>query len=98
MAALMEKGHHHILKRLDYSLFRPDVPPDKIQDIIFWVAEGYSNQLLRRLQGTAGLQELDMDACMQEFDGYLDSLRQCFYRSAGPAPGKVLDHGRTSGR
>ena len=72
-------GYECLLGSLDTALFRPDVPADKIQDLIVWALENYGNRSLERVGGQR-VEEIDMGAINADFDTYLDVLRTCFYK------------------
>lgn len=72
-------GYEHLLDHLDESLFRSDVPADKIRDLIIWAAEGYGNRMVEKMQNR-NLMDIDMDELNSDFGEYLDVFRKCFYR------------------
>jgi AcrR family transcriptional regulator len=80
IARITALGYERLLDRLDESLFRDDVPADKVRDLILFAAEGYGNQTAERMHNR-NLAEIDMDRLNSEFDEYLDVLRKCFYKS-----------------
>lgn len=76
---MMNYGYECLLGNLDTSLFRQDVPVDKIQDLIIWALENYGNRSFE-LVGEQKVEDIDMEALNADFDGYLDVLRKCFYQ------------------
>lgn len=76
---MMGYGYECLLGNLDTSLFRQDVPADKIRDLIIWSLENYGNRSLE-LIGDQKVEEIDVDALNADFDEYLDVLRKCFYK------------------
>lgn len=76
---MMGYGYECLLGNLDTSLFRQDVPADKVRDLIVWALEHYGNHSVK-LIGNQKVEDIDMDALNTEFDGYLDVLRKCFYK------------------
>lgn len=76
---MMSYGYACLLGNLDVALFRPDVPADKIQDLIVWALENYGNRSLE-LIGDQKVEEIDVAALNADFDQYLDVLRKCFYK------------------
>lgn len=72
-------GYSHMLGNLDESLFRQDVPADKIRDLIVWALENYGYRSMDLIQNKS-LEEIDMEALNADFDDYLYVLRKCFYK------------------
>ncbi|OPX90092.1 MAG: HTH-type transcriptional regulator MtrR [Pelotomaculum sp. PtaB.Bin104] len=72
-------GYDKLFSNIDGSKFKSDYPAEKIKDIIVWSAEGYGNQLLKKIKGKS-VAEIDMEAIICDFDQYLDILRDAFYR------------------
>jgi TetR/AcrR family transcriptional regulator len=72
-------GYECLLGNLDTSLFRQDVPADKIRDLIVWALENYGHRSLE-LIGDQRVEDIDVEALNADFDEYLDALRKCFYR------------------
>ncbi len=72
-------GYQYLLENLDTALFRPDVPADKIQELIVWALENYGIRSLKMV-GDKKLEEIDTDAINADFDEYVKILRKCFYR------------------
>lgn len=72
-------GYECLLGNLDISLFRQDVPADKIRDLIVWALENYGHRSLE-LIGDRKVEDIDVEALNADFDKYLDVLRKCFYK------------------
>ena len=65
----------------DKSLFRDDIPPEKIIGIIVMVLEGYSQQKVKQLnQGTGESVTDSYETYLAEIKEYLDILRKVFYK------------------
>ncbi|MDR3289480.1 MAG: TetR/AcrR family transcriptional regulator [Peptococcaceae bacterium] len=64
-----------LFEGLDTSLFRPDIPAEKICEIIFIFIQGYHHKHLGFKDCT-----LEFDEMVQEIDAYILILRKCFYR------------------
>lgn len=79
LSSVAAAGYNLLLGGVDESLFRDDVPADKIRDLIIWMAEGYGGRMAEQVRDR-DLDEIDMDSINEEFDSYLDVLRKCFYR------------------
>lgn len=76
---IMNYGYQCLLGNLDTSLFRQDVPVNKIRDLITWALENYGNRSLE-LIGEKKLEDINIEALNADFDEYLDVLRKCFYK------------------
>ena len=80
---LLEKminyGYECLLGNLDTSLFRQDVPADKIRDLISWALENYGNRSLE-LIGEKKVVDINIEALNIDFNEYLEVLRKCFYK------------------
>lgn len=72
-------GYECLLGNLDISLFRQDVPAEKIRDLIAWALENYGNRSFE-LIGDQKIEDIDVDTLYADFDQYLDVLRKCFYK------------------
>lgn len=72
---LMQKIYTH---NIDYSRFRPGIDMEKTMKIINWVIEKYSLELLDEMQ--AKKQEFDYMKIVDEFQGYMDLLKEAFYK------------------
>lgn len=72
-------GYECLLGNLDLSLFRQDVPADKIRDLITWALENYGYRSLE-LVGDQKVEDIDLEALNADFDKYLNVLRTCFYK------------------
>ncbi len=75
---IMAYGYECLLGNLDISLFRQDVPAEKIKDLIIWSLENYGNRSLT-LMGDQKVEDIDMEALNADFEEYLAVLRKCFY-------------------
>ncbi|MFT4005714.1 MAG: TetR/AcrR family transcriptional regulator, partial [Lacrimispora sp.] len=72
---IMNYGYQCLLGNLDTSLFRQDVPVNKIRDLITWALENYGNRSLE-LIGEKKLEDINIEALNADFDEYLDVLRK----------------------
>lgn len=61
-------------KKVDFSRFRQDANPQKIMQMLLWMAYGYIYEL--RLSG----RELDLDKIMVEFEEWKDMFRKISYK------------------
>lgn len=76
---MINYGYECLLGNLDTSLFRQDVPANKIRDLIIWSLENYGNRSLELIGGKK-VEDIDIEALNADFDEYLDVLRKCFYK------------------
>ncbi|MEL7623905.1 MAG: TetR/AcrR family transcriptional regulator [Clostridiales bacterium] len=79
LSKMMAYGYQCLLGNLDTSLFRQDVPADKIRDLTIWALENYGNRSME-LIGDQRVEEIDLEALNTDFAQYLDVLRRCFYK------------------
>ncbi|MCH5583865.1 TetR/AcrR family transcriptional regulator [Shimazuella sp. AN120528] len=63
---------------VDESLFRSDIDPSKVLDIIIWTIEGISNKVQAQ-ENHIKAEELRNGKTLQELDGYLEILRKTLY-------------------
>jgi len=72
---LLEKVYIH---NVDYSKFKPGLDMEKTMKIINWVIEKYSLELLDNM--ITGNKQWDYKEISEDFDKYMDILREAFYR------------------
>jgi len=68
-----------LLSGLDYSGFRRDLPPEMVMNIIKWVIDGYTDDMIRSFK-TQDASLHGAELLNQRFGGYLQALRKAFYR------------------
>lgn len=78
-----------LFANVDTSLFRDDVPPEQVMNLIRWSLEGYRSEFVTYLKDK-NLMELDWQFYEKEFYGFLDVLRKILY--------KEVRHGDSSGK
>lgn len=66
-------GFSTIFTNTNFSKFKEDVDPKMVMKIITWCAEGYVSELSK-------IKELNVEATAQEFDVYLELLKNSFYK------------------
>ncbi|WP_342742105.1 TetR/AcrR family transcriptional regulator [Virgibacillus siamensis] len=76
---LMEQGQDIMYANIDKSLFREDVDVKKAFKLIQWALDGYQNEIIARLKGEK-MTDVDFTPYWEEFYGYLDVLKKCFYQ------------------
>ncbi|NLM39888.1 MAG: TetR/AcrR family transcriptional regulator [Firmicutes bacterium] len=74
---------------VDTTLFRDDVPPEHVLNLIRWSIDGWSNEIIASLQ-QVNLTDYDWDSSVKEFYEFLAVLRRVLY--------KEVDHGDSEGQ
>ncbi len=64
---------------VDVGLFRDDLDPDLVMQLLQYSIDGYQNELTEKFK-TINLKEVDLDPYYQEFDEFITSLRKVFYK------------------
>ena len=79
MHETMNLGYQKIMDGLNISLFKDEIPPEKVKELIFWSLEGYANRKMEQVDGiTAG--QLNEEEFERELEEYLIILRRCYYK------------------
>ncbi len=86
MAELASSELSKLWANVDTSLFREDIPPRQVMNLIRWSMEGYQNEVMNQLKDK-DLTGLDWQAYVEEFYAFLGVLRKVFYKEG--------DHGST---
>ncbi len=86
---LMGEFSPQVFQDVDTSLFRTDIPPDQVKEMIEALIVGLSE---RQTQGRKTLAEFDgsYDAMLAKVDAYVAVMRKCFYRE-GEMDGGHID-------
>ena len=86
---IQAKMMHDVYSSYDSSLFRDDIPPEKVIQTITMTLEGYTQRVTRSVH-TDGISNIrdNFDMYLAELKEYLDILRKVFYKQAGSAPFK----------
>lgn len=79
MLEVKSLAYEKIFSNIDASLFRDDIPPDKIFKLINWAMEGIEKDIVNSLQGKK-LAEIDYDPYWNEFFDCLDLLKKILYK------------------
>lgn len=64
---------------IDESKFREGLDIERCKQFIFWANIGFTNQILEDIRNSE-INELDYDKIIAKLDGYLDELRNIFYK------------------
>ena len=78
---LTANGLKAMFANIDTSLFRQDVPPEQIINLIRWAIDGWSSETIAALENQ-DLTDYDWDSTFAEFDELLSALRKILYRRA----------------
>lgn len=73
-----EEGFSRIYKNLDTSLFRKDIPADRVMRMIIRCMEGYEKEMKAILK-TQDWIHMDFDVSLEEFYVFLEDLKIIFY-------------------
>ncbi|WP_207640692.1 TetR/AcrR family transcriptional regulator [Alkaliphilus transvaalensis] len=73
-------GYSKIFSNIDTSLFREDLPAEKVIKMIHWLIEGYEKELTNQLKGQK-LSAMNFDPYWEDFFNYLDTLKLVFYKN-----------------
>jgi len=65
--------------QIDASRFRPDMPTERQIKYIKWLIDGYSHELLSKVNGRTLFSEMDFNAYWKEFDKCIDDMKLLFY-------------------
>ena len=79
IAEIQELGYTKFYTHVDTSLFRKDLPPEQIIQLIRWCMDGYEKQLEDELKG-AQLSNMNYAPYWEKFYQYLDTLKVIFYQ------------------
>lgn len=64
---------------IDKSLFRDDIDPDKVIDLIIWILNGLADSLQKKVNNLR-MKEIDYEALIEESNAYFSTMRKCFYK------------------
>ncbi|WP_353892412.1 TetR/AcrR family transcriptional regulator [Proteinivorax hydrogeniformans] len=74
-----QMGIAKVFGNVDASLFRDDLPQDKIYKLIIWTMEGYEKDLIKRIKGK-NLASVEIEPLWNEFFETLDLLKKVYYK------------------
>lgn len=86
---MMEHGLQDMFAGIDTGLFRPDVPPQHIINLIRWAVDGWSREILAELENE-DLTEFRWEHVLANFDEFMATLRKVFYQEG--------NHGDSAGK
>jgi len=67
-----------LYQNLDESRFREGIDAKKANRLIIWAVEGYEKEMYKEVKGMP-LNQIPYDQYLEDFDTYLDILRESFY-------------------
>ncbi|MDW0108755.1 TetR/AcrR family transcriptional regulator [Sporosarcina aquimarina] len=73
------EGMARMFNGIDTEKFREDVDSDEILKLIGWSIEGYSQELLAKLDGQ-NFAELELEPYWKEFYAFLEMLKRIYYK------------------
>jgi len=79
LQALSEEGKRRMLRELDLSRFRGDLPPETLMRLVQWTFDGYARETEERMK-VEGVDFADLDRYWDEFGGYLDAMKTIYYK------------------
>jgi len=82
MKSILEDSYIRLFSNIDTSKFKDGVDAKRISQIIFWVAQGFSNRELEYLKRDPVYYKshINMDDIVKEFELYLEMLKDAFYK------------------
>lgn len=81
MKSVLEDSYKRLFNNIDTSGFKDGIDIKRVSEIIFWVAQGFSNRELDYLKrDPAYKSHLDMNALVEDFDLYIELLKSAFYK------------------
>lgn len=80
MKNVLEDSYKRLFNNIDTSRFKAGMDIKRVLEIIFWVAQGFSNRELDHIKSDPTYRShIDTNALVEEFELYLDLLKDTFY-------------------
>lgn len=79
LAEIRETQYRSRFSNIDTSLFRRDIPADRVIKLIQWTLDGYEQELNQTLRGR-DLETIDVQFYWDDFVEHLDLLKRVYYR------------------
>lgn len=77
---VLEDSYKRLFNNIDTSRFKAGMDIKRVLEIIFWVAQGFSNRELDHIKSDPTYRShIDTNALVEEFELYLDLLKDTFY-------------------
>lgn len=81
MKNVLEDSYKRLFNNIDTSRFKAGMDIKRVLEIIFWVAQGFSNRELDHIKSDPAYRShIDVNALVEEFELYLDLLKDTFYQ------------------
>lgn len=80
--SLLEQMMPKVFGDIDTSLFREDLPPDKVYEMLMVFIQGYNATALQK-HNTFEEFRNEFDIAIAEIDDYIAILKKCFYKQGG---------------
>ncbi|WP_242834220.1 TetR/AcrR family transcriptional regulator [Clostridium pasteurianum] len=78
---VLEDSYKRLFNNIDTSRFKAGMDIKRVLEIIFWVAQGFSNRELDHIKSDPTYRShIDVNALVEEFELYLDLLKDTFYQ------------------
>lgn len=79
MEEAREKGRRKLHANIDTRLFREDLPPERVMELIRWSLEGYEAALVERLRREMP-QDMNDTSHWRDFYAFLQQLKHIYYK------------------
>ncbi len=73
-----DEGFSRIYKNVDTSMFRKDIPPERVMKLIVRCMAGYEKEMTASLKAQDWI-HMDFDVLLEEFYVFLEDLKNIFY-------------------
>lgn len=78
----LEEGTYKLFSNIDALKFKDGMDVKKILEIIIWTAQGFSNREVEHIKIDPSYKDkINNDALVEEFDLYLELLKNAFYKA-----------------
>lgn len=75
----LSRCQEEMFENVDETKFRKGLNLERCKQLIFWANVGFTNQILEDLRNSE-ITELDYDKVLADLDGYLNELKEIFYK------------------
>ncbi|MFA9457264.1 TetR/AcrR family transcriptional regulator [Halalkalibacter sp. AB-rgal2] len=75
----LSRCHKEMFEIVDETKFREGLNLERCKQLIFWANVGFTNQILEDIRNSE-MTELDYDKVLTDLDGYLNELKEIFYK------------------
>jgi len=78
---ILSDAYKRIFANIDTSVFKEGIDVRRITEIIIWVMQGFGNKELENLRQSENKLDFDLKAVMEDYDGYIELLKNAFYNT-----------------